>query len=56
MEQLRQWRHRDLLMLAEASQQERLNLTVRAEITKLLKLLIGECVVLAASAKGTNNE
>jgi hypothetical protein len=39
MEQLQQWRRqRDLLMLAETSQQERLNLTVRTEITKLLKL------------------
>ena len=57
MEQLQQWRRqRDLLMLAETSQQERLNLTVRTEITKLLKLLIGECVALAASAEDSNNE
>ena len=56
MEQFQQWRQRDLLMLAETSQRERLNLTVRMEITKLLKLLIGECVALAASAEETNNE
>jgi hypothetical protein len=43
-------------MLAETNQRERLNLTVRTEIAKLLKLLIGECVVLAASAEETNNE
>jgi hypothetical protein len=56
MEQLQQWRRqRDLLMLAETSQQERLNLTVRTEITKL-KLLIGECVAHAASAEESNNE
>ena len=57
MERLQQWRRqRDLLMLAETSQQERLNLTVRTEITKLLKLLIGECVAHAASAEESNNE
>jgi hypothetical protein len=43
-------------MLVETSQRERLNLTVRTEITELLKLLIGECVALPASAEETNNE
>jgi hypothetical protein len=57
VEQLQQWRQRDLLMFAEANRQARLNIAVRAEITNLLKLLIGECVVLTASAtKEANNE
>jgi hypothetical protein len=56
VEQLQQWRQRDLLMFAEANQQERLNVAARAEITNLLKLLIGECVILTASAKEANNE
>ena len=56
MDQLRQWQQRDLLMLAEANRNDRLNQAVRAEVTDLLKLLIGECVVLAASVKEANNE
>ncbi len=56
MEQLQQWRQRDLLMLAEANRQARLDIAVPAEIANLLKLLIGECVVSTASAKEANNE
>jgi hypothetical protein len=56
VEQLQQWRQRDLLMFAEANRQARLNVAVRAEITNLLRLLIGECVVPTASAKEANNE
>jgi len=56
VDQLQQWQQRDLLMLAEAHRNDRLNQAVRAEVTDLLKLLIGECVVLAASVKEANNE
>ena len=43
-------------MFAEANRQARLNVAVHTEITNLLKLLIGECVVPTASAKEANNE
>ena len=39
MEQLQQWRQRDLLMLAEANRQARLDIAVRAEIANLLDLV-----------------
>jgi hypothetical protein len=51
------WRQLDLLVLANSeSRCQRLEVTVRAEVTGLLKLLLDECSATLAKAKGADDE
>ena len=57
MEQRAEWRQLDLLVLATcASQHQRLDPIIRAEVTGLLKLLIDECSAALAKAKEATDE
>ena len=57
MEHLQRGRQLDLLALAEsASQQQRLDPLIRAEITNLLKLLLSECTAPVAGVREEDNE
>jgi len=57
MEQPAEWRQLDLLVLAtSASQHQRLDPMIRAEVTGLLKLLIDECSAALAKVKETTDE
>jgi hypothetical protein len=57
MEQSAKWRQLDLLVLAtSASQHQRLDPMIRAEVTGLLKLLIDECSAALAKAKEATDE
>jgi hypothetical protein len=57
MEQRAEWRQLDLLVLAtSASQHQRLDPMIRAEVTGLLKLLIDECSAALAKAKEATDE
>jgi len=57
MERHARWRQLDLLMLDErAHPLQRLGALNRSEITSLLKLLLNECVVGAASMKEPDHE
>jgi len=58
MERHMQWRQLDLLMHGDggAIQNQRLDALNRGEITSLLKLLLNECVVGAATAVEVTNE
>ena len=57
MEQHAQWRQLDLLVLAtSASQHQRLDPMIRAEVTGLVKLLIDEGSAALAKAKEATDE
>jgi hypothetical protein len=57
MEQPAECRQLDLLVLAtSASQHQRLDPMIRAEVTGLLKLLIDECSAALAKAKEATDE
>jgi hypothetical protein len=57
MEQHAQWRQLDLLVVAtSASQRQRLDPMIRAEVTGLLKLLIDECSAALAKAREATDE
>jgi hypothetical protein len=57
MEQDAEWRQLDLLVLAtSASQRQRLDRMVRAEVTGLLKLLLEEYSAALAKAKEVADE
>ena len=57
MEQDSEWRQLDLLVLAtSASQRQRLDRMVRAEVTGLLKLLLEEYSAALAKAKEVADE
>ena len=57
MEQQARWRQLDLLVVDKSAiQRQRLAPLTRLEITKLLELLLDECVIGAVSAKEPAHE
>ena len=57
MEQHARWRQLDLVVLAKSAiEHQRLDSTVRSEVTGLLKLLINECSAAPATAKEADDE
>ena len=57
MEQHARWRQLDLVVLAKSAiEHQRLDSTVRSEVTGLLKLLINECSAASATAKEADDE
>ena len=57
MERQARWRQLDLLVVDKSAVQcQRLEPLARLEITNLLKLLLNECVIGAASAKEPDHE